>query len=506
MATSRWAEKIEVDGQRVLEADSRIVDSLKNIGYSFEASIADLVDNSIDAGASQVLVRFLRTNSEIHSLVVVDNGKGMNSNSIDVAMQFGGRRKYSTSDLGMYGMGLKSASLSQADSVSVFSRSHRSKAVGRRWTDAQAKDGWKCDVVKAAFAQKQIDRGWTEKLKLGKSSGTVVRWDEVREFQKASGRVEQYLQKAAKDIAQHLGLQLHRIISAGQVEIFVDAENIETGVVGVATRIQALDPFSYDKPGAAKFPKVFKVKIPNLGTLPMRAHIWPARSRLTGYRLGGGAVAERQGFYFYRNDRLIQAGGWNGIREDAEPHLSLARVAIDLPRKFEKDFSVRFSKSGVDAPRAFGMALKAARAADGTTFPEYLERAIQVYRTRDEPKVKSILSPGTGMKMPVRGAFRTALPVSSDGPIDLRWAELPVDQFFKLDRDGLELTLNKRYRRAVLGARKASAADAPLVKALLVLLLNDFFRTKRESAIEKATLAGYQAILLAAVNAEATDG
>jgi hypothetical protein len=75
----------------------------------------------------------------------------------------------------------------------------------------------------------------------------------------------------------------------------------------------------------------FHVVTKGFPPLDLEAHIWPSNSTGLGYKLGGGKVAERQGFYFYRNDRLIQAGGWNKWREsDAEPHSSLARVKINI--------------------------------------------------------------------------------------------------------------------------------------------------------------------------------
>src|SRR5689334_7978145 len=90
--TGPWVPTVEVSGQKVIEADPRIVDAFKNIGYSLEAAVADLVDNSIDAGATEILIRFLRTTDENLSLVVIDNGRGMSEAEIDRAMQFGGRR------------------------------------------------------------------------------------------------------------------------------------------------------------------------------------------------------------------------------------------------------------------------------------------------------------------------------------------------------------------------------------------------------------------------------
>lgn len=497
-----WHRDVVVEGQKIIEADPRIVDAFKNIGYSLEAAVADLVDNSIDADAATVLIRFLRTHNDILSLVVVDNGRGMRETDIDRAMQFGGRRRYAEGDLGMYGMGLKSASLSQADSVTVLSRARSKQPVGRRWTEAQAKAGWKCDIVSQSFVAEELDRRWGAGLRL-RPSGTVIRWDEVRDFQKASGRVDAYLRRVRIAIANHLGLQLHRFLASGGLTLLIDTENIETGEVGIQTPVSPLDPFGYERSGSRGYPKKFRIAIPDAGDLDATAHIWPARSKLPGYKLGGGAVSRRQGFYFYRNDRLIQPGGWNNLRDDAEPHVSLARVEVDLPRDLEGFFSVRFSKSGVDAPRSFVDALETATADDGTRFGGFIERAIEVYRIRGEAKLKPVVPPGAGIRAELQRAVRDNLPViPRDEEVEVRWETLPSDRFFRIDRNDRVLTLNAKYRKMVLGNRRASGADAPLTKILLYLLINEVFRTQRESAIERATLDAYQAILVTAANCE----
>jgi len=497
-----WCEDVPVAGQKVIEADPRIVDAFKNIGYSLPAAVADLVDNSVDAGASTVLIRFLHTDDHLVSLVVVDDGRGMREGDIDRAMQFGGKRDYGDADIGMYGMGLKSASLSQADSVTVMSKAARSKPVGRRWTAAQAKAGWKCDVVAQGFVARELRRSWHAGLDTSRN-GTVIRWDHVRDFQKAAQRVAPYLRSARLLIANHLGLQLHRFLEAGRLSVVIDAENVETGESGAQTEVVALDPFSYSMSGATGYPKKFCISIPDMAGLEAMAHIWPARAKNPGYKLGGGAISRRQGFYFYRNDRLIQAGGWNNYRDDAEPHLSLARVEIDLPERLEGFFSIRFSKSGVDAPVSFVTAVQAANSDDGMTFAAYIDRAIDVYRTKSSSTMRPVVPPGPGLRADVRKVIRNSFPViPRDEEVTIRWGRLPADSFFEIDRENRVLTLNSAYRKAVLGSRAASKSDAALVKSLLFLLLNNMFRTQRESAIERATLAAYQAVLVSAVRGE----
>src|SRR5262249_21540476 len=132
---------------------------------------------------------------------------------------------------------------------------------------------------------------------------------------------------------------------------------------------------------------------------------WPANSKDPGYSLDGRA-AHRQGFYFFRNDRLIQAGGWNGWRNnDAEPHLSLARVCIDLPKTDRHMFGLNAQKNGIVPPADFVDGVNAARAGT-TTMAAYVRQADDVYRAGGgRPDNRSVAVPSEG----VRAKLRTKL-------------------------------------------------------------------------------------------------
>src|SRR5580765_6431110 len=109
---------LEISGHETIRPTPYILDALEK-DYPLEASIADLVDNSIDAHAKNVLIRFVKQKSRLRSLCVADDGIGMDTKGIRRAMQFAARRPYTPTDLGMFGVGLKTASLSQANVLTV---------------------------------------------------------------------------------------------------------------------------------------------------------------------------------------------------------------------------------------------------------------------------------------------------------------------------------------------------------------------------------------------------
>ena len=111
----------------------RLITALRQIGYSLEQAIADLVDNSINADATTVLIRFLHDGTEIKAVAVADDGYGMDEEGIQDAMRFGSREAADVGTLWKFGMGLKLASLSHAQTLNVYSSTGKVRG-GRRWT------------------------------------------------------------------------------------------------------------------------------------------------------------------------------------------------------------------------------------------------------------------------------------------------------------------------------------------------------------------------------------
>jgi hypothetical protein len=369
--------ELEISGHETVRPTPDILDALEK-DYPLEASIADLVDNSIDAHAKKVLIRFLKRDSRLSSLCLIDDGTGMDSAGIRRAMQFAAKRPYTAKDLGMFGVGLKTASLSQADVLTVVSRAKNSAPVGRQWTKAGIKQhDWSLNILKPPSAAAVLERHWGSigRIKIG----TVVRWDDVYDFERLRVGVGDYIERAIVRLQLHLGLKLHRFLERRRLRIQIDVEDLDTREVGPPSEVRPLNPFPLrSATGARGFPKDFVVRVPGGGTVRMRGHIWRKKSSDEGYKLGGGKVAEHQGFYFYRHDRLIQDGGWCELIGTSEPHLSLARVEVNIPDGMQAYLKVRSNKAGVDVPATFADAVFKSRAKDGTDFKTYLKIAEEV--------------------------------------------------------------------------------------------------------------------------------
>ncbi|GGZ52410.1 hypothetical protein GCM10010387_53360 [Streptomyces inusitatus] len=497
-----WQFDIPTQGSKQLPPAARYVESLTHQGYSFEAAIADLIDNSIDAAARNVAVIFLRDDDRIVSLLVIDDGKGMDEPSLDIAMTVGGREEYADGDLGHFGAGLKSASLSHAGSLTVVSRTKRSPAAGRRWLMERAQADFSCDIINARYCQDLVDRydgviGW---------HGTIVRWDEVRAFQTiTAGQTDRFLNDAIERLETHLGLYLHRFLSQKDFHIDIVVEDVRTREELDHRGVEAIDPFGYRVPGQAGFPRTYKAPVEGIGDVSLTAHIWPPKSPLVSYR-GIGPLADRQGFYIYRNDRLVQAGGWNGTRS-AESHHSLARIALDLPSAPNEVFSLTVKKDGVSVTPAFARGLEKATDDSGEPFAAYMAAAQNTYREAakrsTEVHRKDAVPPGKGVDPKLKRILRDELPqLENEEPITFRWDTLPADVFFDIDRDDHVVRLNKQYRQAFNGHRRAGSNDAPVLKGLLYLMLEKNFRLGRSSAQRNDEMALWNSVLVTAANCE----
>lgn len=495
-------EDLIVDGTRRLRPTPDILDALEK-DYPIEASVADLVDNSIDAQAGNVLIRFARRGQRLVNLCIADDGFGMDEDTIDLAMQFAARRAYGPNDLGMFGVGMKTASLSQADMVTVVSRAKGGPVIGRQWTKAGIKEGdWSVNLIAPRSAEAVLDKKWGRLGVL--KTGTLVRWDHVYDFDRLRQGVDEYIARAIARIKHHLGLTLHRFLERKGFSIQIDVEDLESGDVGPPSEVQAMNPFPpRHSNGERGFPKTFSAQLQGAGTLTFLAHIWRKKSGEDGYKLGGGRVAEHQGFYFYRHDRLIQDGGWNGLIGTNEPHLSLARVEVDIPDELHGYLKVRSNKAGVDVPATFPDSVLKATSEDGRGFKHFLARAEDAYRRRGELKARPMLQPGEGIPSEVKDALkRLSAPFHRGQAFSVTWRKITGNSFFEIDHGNREVRLNLKFRRILLRDARGGKTDVPLIRTLLYFALEGLLSGDRIGKVEGLRLEAIQSAMTAALKAE----
>ncbi|HUY06632.1 MAG TPA: ATP-binding protein [Acidimicrobiales bacterium] len=346
---------------KVVEPNTaRVVDGFRDTGYSFEASIADLVDNSIEAGSSVIGIEVNLTADGEVLVQVADNGCGMDLEGLENAMRYGSSRKEDPHRLGRFGLGLKTASTSFCRRLTVVSSEgpiESSKPLAATWDlDVIAQQNqWILTLGEADANESDFFLDAMEALAHGAesevSSGTVVHWDKVdRLLRKQHGGAyknpESALARRIGRLTTHLGTVFQRFLDPDDER----GRNISIFVNG--GRIVPWDPF------CEVFAEVEAEKVRtwaiadgsgnHQGEIVLRAFILPPANEVEDSSYPGAAQIsnDRQGIYVYRENRLIEGPDWLTIGA-ADTHLNRLRVELSFPAPLDPFFGVGIKKSGL---------------------------------------------------------------------------------------------------------------------------------------------------------------
>lgn len=324
--------------------------SLRSMGYSFEAAVADVIDNSISAHASKVQVLF-PTNPLAHLAVgIMDNGEGMTNDELLEAMRYGSMAsedQRADDDLGRFGMGMKSASLSQCRRLTVISFDG-SDCHGYRWDYSYILE--KQDWIIQELSRKEIDAVPYADLFLRQKAGTLVVWDDFDVLSKSSGgQVYDTLAELRNTVEQSLALIFHRYLSAtDDTKLDIQINNLS---------VSPLDPFLERHPKTTS-KKERTIAIPDSEGIErlirIKPYVLPYATDLKekDKKLIGGIenLRAKQGFYVYRNKRLIIWGTWFGMNKRAELTKN-ARIRVDIPNSLDDIWAIDIKKQNASIPK-----------------------------------------------------------------------------------------------------------------------------------------------------------
>ncbi|ADP84684.1 ATP-binding protein [Pseudofrankia inefficax] len=478
--------------------------------HTLASAVADLVDNSIDARARAICIRILLASDAPVGLQVIDDGRGMDLAAVDAAMMYAGTRQYGDTDLGHFGVGLKAASLSQADTVLICSRARGATPVGRKLIRSGDTSSPLVGELNPADVEARID-GVATAMRF--VTGTLIEWRDVRTFPSTRDPDEQrrWLQDAMLKIRNHLGVVFHRLLARPSgPRITLETWDVVAGAGGIPRRVEITNPFAYPVSGDPDFPQRLRIDLPD-GSEPVRAvvHVWPARSQAPEFKLGGDPGVKFQGIFAYRRDRLLQIGGWCGLWAD-RPGWELARIALDIVGTGGGHATINPEKSGLTLSADLRRALETATCVTtGENLLDYLDVAAGVEkrgRARQRQPI-TVVEPDGGLPDAVLRGYGEAVEFDRGvPPIAIRWRWLQRRRVFDVDREKAELVLNRRYREALVGWESEDPDDAPVLKTLLHLLTNQFFQGTYLGPRGKAELAAWQEILYRAVHAQIDAG
>jgi hypothetical protein len=316
-----------------------VIHALRSIGYNPSTAVADLVDNSLDAKASMININFDYNESD-GMIIITDNGTGMNDEMLQTAMNIGSkdpRAERGANELGRFGMGLKTASFSLGKRLSVLTK----------FEGVYHERCWDLDHV-SECNEWQLFTSIPEEVKqkmgtIEGNSGTIVCIDKLDRFMGYGGKrtlkETSFFNKVSR-INRHLEFVFHSILEKGNIQMFINGKEIIPW-----------DPFMrYHEHTIEGEMQVLRI---NENRIRVQYFILPHASHLTEpeYKKAGGYKGWRdhQGFYIYRENRLLYFGDWMGLfPKDASAQL--ARVRIDLPNAADSDWQVDIKKSGINLP------------------------------------------------------------------------------------------------------------------------------------------------------------
>ena len=356
-----------------------LMESLRATGYSLPDAVCDLIDNSIAAGARNIWLNFHWAGAESWASIL-DDGSGMSESDLVDAMRIGSRspREFrEPSDLGRYGLGLKTASISQARSLTVATHTANGRGVHiRRWDlDHLATSGdWQLLNVPVESAAGGVLDRLTEL-----EHGTLVVWAKldrlVGDVGVDNARARRQFHDALGGVEEHVAMVFHRFMTErNSVSIRINDQPI-----------RPWDPFLADEAATQRLPS--EPLGPSDSGIAVTPFVLPHHSRLPGekHRAAGGPAGwnAQQGFYVYRNRRLLLPGDWLGLGFMKEEHYKLARIQLDLSNSSDHEWEIDVRKSRARPPLPYRDDLR--RIAQAAR-----KRAVTVYRHRGKTLARTV--------------------------------------------------------------------------------------------------------------------
>ncbi len=359
---------------------ARVLAALRNVGYSLNSAVADLIDNSIAAGATRVDVEF-RHQRGCFRLSIRDNGQGMLQKQLLEAMRLGSATEYEKGSLGKFGMGLKTASLSQCRRLTVVSRRPGSRHIcGGTWDLDHIDRTHRWELLHLTESRISQDRVFKS---IHAEPGTIVRWESVDRldaqyaaFEKR-GSAENWVGRITDDLKLHLRMVFHRFLDG------TAARGKPLEITFNGARLLPWDPFCRDEPNTVPLPpSSFSLdECPGAADVSVEPFVLPVQDGPRGFRSlkrwreAAGLLSwnDSQGYYVYREDRLIHYGGWLWTRAKDE-HTKYARVAISFRAEHDAAFDISVHKAQIRLPGSLFQHLKT------SVNPDIVKAAQEPYR------------------------------------------------------------------------------------------------------------------------------
>ncbi|MDC0133858.1 ATP-binding protein [Acidimicrobiia bacterium] len=332
-----------------------LIRSIAEQGYTLQASLADLVDNSISANATAIDI-LVCAEREPFKVFIADNGVGMSEHELSAAMRLPSQSPLDqrrTNDLGRFGLGMKTASFAQTRRFTVLSKkAGEQKYSGRTWDLSVLEQGeWKIvvnsrdEITKLLSKYREESRSRDNEL-AGFEANTLVIWDGLHKFEEFISEQdrESTLNKEIKEVtAGYLSIVFHRFIERSKHSVRLRLNNVV---------LPPFNPFPIEEKDLREIEPLRRSY--NNDTISVTGYILPSRaisesrgaSKWTTKHL---SLIDMEGMYIYRSDRLISFGGWSSLAKKTARH-NLARLRVDIGNNSDLHLHLNVAKSQFKIP------------------------------------------------------------------------------------------------------------------------------------------------------------
>lgn len=330
----------------LLPDPQRMIEGLRDTGYEFNTAMADIIDNSIAAKASQIFVSIAMDFRGKVIVTIADNGEGMNRDGLLNAMKYGSKQRPNAASLGKFGLGLKTASTAFCRKLSLVSRNNsKENPLMATWDLDHV-----VNVSRWELLLNNAEEQWVELLDkvAPKSSGTIVIWEKtdrlLKDYSVPDGApARKALKQKIDDVTEHVSMVYQRFLDhkdkrAPNVSIFINEEPV-----------MSWDPFCVESSElAANETQEVETPAGKTSNFNVKAYILPRKEEFANEELfkASRLSNSRQGFYIYRENRLIHSGDWLGMWT-MEPHGTLLRVEFSFDNTLDDAFHIDIKKSQI---------------------------------------------------------------------------------------------------------------------------------------------------------------
>jgi hypothetical protein len=328
---------------------SRLIYGLRDTGYNVRTAAADIIDNSIAAHAGRIDIEIVLRADGRKLVYFADDGCGMDENGVHGAMRYGAPERENPESLGKFGLGLKTASSSVCLKFTIISRKSKEQPLAKlAWDLEHVAKLRRWEMLREAVSadeREMFDEHCGD-------HGTLVIWEKCdrilsKEYEAGSSKEQNAVKRLGDTLSKHLSLVYHRFLDTADerernIRIHINGEPV--------TPWNPFYPARSEQVLAEKKQKLV-VEMPDGSEqiAGIRAWILPHRSDMTKTeeQLYARISNRAQGFYVYREGRLIQDGSWMDVFGAPEPHTSLLRIEFDFGHELDDAFRIDVKKSRI---------------------------------------------------------------------------------------------------------------------------------------------------------------